>query len=133
MDLFTTFATDEKLEVEGRWVPFDDKTSFKIAREHNKAFAKLFQREYNANSHALKAKGPAAEALADSLMCRVLARTVLVDWKGPVKLNGEDLGAYSVEGAEKALALKDFKAWVQAQAADIAAFKVHQDDEDAKN
>ena len=133
MDLFKTFATDEKLEVEGRWVPFDDKTSFKIARAYNKHFSRLFQRKYESNKHALKAKGPEAEALADSIMCEVMAKTILVDWKGPVSIKGEDLGAYSEAGAQKALQLKEFRAWVNAQADDTAAFKVEQDDEDSKN
>ena len=133
MDLFKTFATDEKLEVEGRWVPFDSKTSFKIARAYNKHFNRLFQRMYDANKHALKAKGPEAEALADSIMCEVMAKTILVDWKGPVLIKGEDLGAYSAAGAQKALQIKEFRAWVNAQADDTAAFKVEQDEEDEKN
>lgn len=133
MDLFTTFATDEKLEIEGRWVPFDNKTSFKIARAYNKHFSRLFQRMYESNKHALKAKGPEAEELADKIMCEVMAKTILVDWKGPVSIKGEDLGVYSAEGAQKALKLKEFRAWVNAQADDTAAFKVEQEDEDAKN
>ena len=133
MDLFKTFATDEKLEVEGRWVQFDSNTSFKIARAYNKHFSRLFQRMYESNKHALKAKGEEAETLADNIMCEVMAKTILVDWKGPVSIKGEDIGAYSVSGAEKALKLKEFRAWVNSQADDTAAFKVDQEEEDSKN
>jgi hypothetical protein len=133
MDLFDTFATDEKLELEGRWVPFNDKTSFKIARAYNKHFARMFQREYKANRIAIEAKGEAAEKLAEDVMCRVMAKTILLDWKGPVSIKGEDLGNYTVEGAAKALALKEFRAWIQERADDTAAFKAVQDEEDAKN
>lgn len=133
MDLFSTFATDEKLEIEGRWVPFDTNTSFKIARSYNKHFSRLFTRLYNANKVAIQSKGEQAEALADKVMCEVMAKTILLDWKGPVKIKGEDLGAYSVEGAQKALALKGFREWIQNQADDVSSYKVEQDAEDAKN
>lgn len=133
MDLFSTFATDEKLEIEGRWVPFDGETSFKVARSYNKHFSRLFQRLYNANKVAIQAKGEQAETLADNVMCETMAKTILLDWKGPVKIKGEDLGAYSVASAQKALKLKGFREWVQAQADDVAAYKAEQDSEDAKN
>ncbi len=133
MDLFSTFATDEQLEIEGRWVPFDNNTSFKIARAYNKHFNRLFQRMYNANKVAIQAKGDKAEELADNIMCEVMAKTVLLDWQGPVKIKGEDLGSYSVEGAKKALKLKGFREWVQSHADDAAAFKIEQEGEDSKN
>jgi hypothetical protein len=133
MDLFKTFATDEKLEIEGRWVPFNDKTSFKIARAYNKHFSRMFQREFKANKLAIEAKGDMAESIADDVMCRVMSKTVLLDWKGPVSINGEDLSKYSQENAFKALKLKEFRAWVNQHADDAAAFKIHQDEEDAKN
>lgn len=133
MDLFSTFATDEKLEIEGRWVPFDNETSFKIARAYNKHFSRLFQRLYAANKLAIQAKGDKAEEVAKNVMCEAMAKTILLDWKGPVKIKGEDLGAYSPAGAQKALALNGFREWVQAQADDTAAYKVEQDEEDEKN
>lgn len=133
MDLFKTFATDEQLEIEGRWVPFNDKTSFKIARAYNKQFSRMFQREFKANKLALEAKGASAENLADDIMCNVMAKTILLDWKGPLSINGEDLSKYSQDNAVKALKLKEFRAWVNQHADDSAAFKVHQDEEDEKN
>lgn len=133
MDIFDHFATDEALEVEGRWVEFDDKTSFKIARANNKAFARLFTREYNRNKVALTAKGEAAEKLATQLMIDTMAKAILVDWKGPVKLKGEDLSTYSEDSAKRALAHKEFRNWVQAQADDFEAYKAKQDEDEAKN
>lgn len=133
MDLFSTFATDEKLEIEGRWVPFDTKTSFKIARAYNKHFSRLFTRLYNSNKLAIQSKGKEAEELSERIMCEVMAKTILLDWKGPVAIKGEDLGTYSVEAAQKALMLKGFREWVQAQADEVSAYKVEQDEEDSKN
>lgn len=133
MDLFTEFATNENLEVEGRWVPLNKETSFKIARYGNKNFSRLFSRLYGKNKMVIDGKGEAAEAKADEVMVEVLAKTILVDWKGPVKIQGVDLGEYSVEGAKKALALKEFRNWVRTQADDFEAYKAAQEEEDAKN
>lgn len=133
MDIYSHFGTDEKLEIEGRWVEFDDKTSFKIARANNKAFARLFTREYERNRIALTSKGENAEKAAEKLMIDTMAKTILVDWKGPVKLQGEDLSVYSEDNAKLVLAHKEFRKWVQAQADDFEAYKAVQADEEAKN
>ena len=70
MDLFKTFATDEQLEIEGRWVPFNADTSFKIARAYNKQFSRMFQREFKANRLALEAKG----VMSNSKRCESTSR-----------------------------------------------------------
>lgn len=133
MDIFAEFATDKNAEVEGRWVQLGPETHFRIARSGNEAFRKLFNRLYKQNKVALESKGAAADAKSDEVMIQSFSKTILVDWKGPVKFKGEDLGAYSVEKAAKLLGVKDFMAWVRAQAEDFESFKVEQDAEDAKN
>jgi len=133
MDIFTEFATDEKLEVEGRWVPYDDKTSFKIARANNPQFLKVFNDTQRKNRHALRAKGPAADELSKRLLIDILATTILVDWKGPVAIKGEDLGPYSVDAAKKALASKGFRVWVAEQSEDESGYKLDESEEAVKN
>jgi len=133
MDIFKTFATDAKLEIEGRWIEFDGETSFKIARAYNKNHSRLFQKEYKLNKVLLESKTPAAEEKLEKIYIECMAKAVLVDWKGSVELNGEDLGKYSVENAIKILKLKDFREWVEEQAKDLANYKACQDSEDEKN
>jgi len=133
MDIFKTFATDEKLEIEGRWVEFDGETSFKIARAYNKNFSRLFQKEYKLNKALLDSKAPAAEKKLEEVFVECMAKAVLIDWKGPVSMKGEDLGKYSVENAIKILKVKEFREWVEEQAKDMAGYKAYQDSEDEKN
>lgn len=133
MDLFNEFATDENLETDGRWVPYNTKTSFKIARYGNKNFGRLFSRLYGKNKATIDGKGEAAEAKADEVMVEVLAKTILVGWQGPVKIQGVDLGEYSVDGAKKALSIKEFRQWVRAQSEDVEKYKAVQEEEDEKN
>jgi hypothetical protein len=133
MDLFKAFATDDKLEVEGRWVSFDPETKFKIARANNKFYSRLLSRLYNKHKVLLESKGDAAEAKSDEILIEVMAKTVLLDWSGPVMINGKDLSTYSLDNAKKALAIKDFRRWVSAQSEDFDSFKAVQEAEDEKN
>lgn len=133
MDLFNEFATDEKREIEGRWVPLSAETKFKIARNYNPEYNKLFTRLFERNKVVLNSKGKVAEDKSEEVMLEVLAKTVLLDWEGPVLIQGENLGAYTVEGAKKALKLKEFRKWVVAQADDFQAFKAVQEAEDVGN
>lgn len=133
MDVFKEFATDQQLEVEGRWVPYDEKTKFKIARIGNNAYSRLFQRLYKQHRMLLEGKGQAAEAKSDEVMAEVYGKTILVGWEGPVSLNGVDMSNYSQEHSQKLCAIKDFRRWVQGHAEDLEAFKAVQDEADAKN
>ena len=133
MDVYSDFATDEALEVEGRWVSYDTKTKFKIARVGNDAYTRLFGRLYKANKVMLESKGPAAKAKSDEVMAEVFGKTILVDWSGPVSLNGVDMPTYSQANAQKLCAVKDFRRWVSEQAEDMDAYKATQVEEDAKD
>lgn len=132
MDIFNEFATDTKKEEEGRWVDYDDKTAFLIARSGNKNFARVFTRAYNQNKSLLNSKNDTAEAKANEVLAEVMAETILLGWKGPVKLKGEEL-AYSAQNAKKLLVIKDFRAWVQGHADDFSGFKAAEEAEEAKN
>lgn len=133
MDIFEQFASDEALEVEGRWVDYAPGIRFKIARSGNKHFGRLFSREYGKNKMILEGKGEAAEAKSDELLAKVYAKTILVGWEGPIKFQGEDFSKYTEERAEKMLKLKDFRRWVSAQSEDFEAYKAVQEAADAKN
>jgi metal-dependent amidase/aminoacylase/carboxypeptidase family protein len=133
MDAFNEFAINENLALDGRWVDYDTKTSFKIAQSNNMNYAKAFAAAYRKNATAMKSKDKAAEELARKMFATVGAKHLLKDWRGPVSIAGEDLGAYSEEGAEKLLMIQGFARWVDEQAADPTAYKAVQDEEDAKN
>ncbi len=132
LDIFSTFAVDEKAETEGRWVEYGNGVSFLVARANNNNYNRLLSSLYKRNKVALEAKGDAATALNDNLMVEVLAKTILLGWKGDIALKGEKL-EYSVENAKKILAHKDFRRYISNLSEDFEAFKVEQEAEDAKN
>jgi hypothetical protein len=125
-DFFKQFASDEKMEIEGRWVDHDTETSFLVARSGNKHFNRLFTKLYQKNKVVLESKGDAAEAKSDEIMIETFAKTILLGWKGKVEFDGKDL-SYSVENAKKLLALKDFRRVIASYADDFDSFKVVQE------
>ncbi len=125
-DFFKQFASDEKMEIEGRWVEHDPETSFLVARSGNKHFNRLFSKLYQKNKVLLESKGDAAEAKSDEIMVETFAKTILLGWKGKVEFNGQDL-PYNVENAKKLLSLKDFRRVIASYADDFDSFKAVQD------
>lgn len=130
MDIFATYATNEDLEVQGTWAEIGD-AKFLIARSGNRAYAKLFTREYEKNKRALDRKDDAADALAEKMMVSVVAKTILLGWEG-VKYQGQDL-SYSYENAKMLLQHREFRREIMALADDFSLFKAVQAEEDEKN
>lgn len=130
MDIFATYAVNEDLENNGTWVEMGD-ARFLVARAGNKAYSKLFTREYERNQRALDRKDAAADELADKMMAKVIAKTILLGWEN-VKFKGEPL-EYSVANAEMLLAFRDFRRDVMKMADDFDAYKAVKAEEDEKN
>jgi hypothetical protein len=132
LDIFSTFAVDEKAEQDGRWVEYGSGVSFLVARAGNAKYNRLLASMYKRNKVALESKGEAAEALNESLMGEVMAKTILLGWKGHVAIKGEKLD-YSTENAKRLLAIKDFRRYISSVSEDFESFKAEQEAEDAKN
>jgi hypothetical protein len=132
VDIFSAFAVDEKAELEGRWVEYGDGVSFLVARSGNSKYNRLLSSQYKRNKVALEAKGAAAEALSDALMVEVMAKTILLDWKGELTLKGEKL-EYNLENAKRVLAFKDFRRYISSLSEDFESFKAEQEEDEAKN
>jgi hypothetical protein len=107
-DIFSNFATDEVLEVEGKWFPLGKSARIKVARtgndRYNAEFKKLLE-QYQAD---LSDGGPAAEALAAKIITEVQGKPV----------------PYSVEMAKTFLGVKDFRKRVTALADSFENFRV---------
>lgn len=126
MDIFASFATDEKKEVDGAWfdVPGGD-ARIKVARANNPRFSAAVVKTYEKWKNA--PKGEAATKQQDEEYNRLLAQYVLLDWEN-VSFKGSPL-PYSVANAEKLLSIKDFRALVQKFADEIDAYRVEVSEE----
>lgn len=132
MDL-SNFKTDNKLEEEGSWVQVGKDAKIKVARIRNKKYLKLFKRLAAPYKSSIR-KGSLEDSVADDILNKCIAETVLLDWKG-LSVEGSEL-EYSSEEAYKILSnpeYKDFKDMVVEIADDMEVFKNNEEEEDIKN
>lgn len=124
MDIYTSFATDETLENEGKWFPLSKTASVKVARAGNTRYVEMLRaRMKEAQLDMLS--GKEADELAESILVDVMAETVLLGWKD-LKLQGVDMPV-SVANARKLLAIKDFRRKVAGFSENFDAFRVKEE------
>ena len=132
MDL-RKFASNATKEREGVWIDLDETTKVKIARMDNPAFKKAMQRELGPYKQAVRS-GTLSEQQSEKIMAKVLAETILVDWKGMTE-EGKEL-AYSVDEAQRILSaphLQDFRKMVVSFSEDAALFREAELEDAEKN
>lgn len=137
MDFFATYSTDNKLEQEGKWFDWGGGIELLIARGNNAKFTRMINKQYEAHKHTLDLKDTpdqiaAAEDRSHKIMAYVMARSVLLGWKGNVTYGGELL-TYTTESAEKLLLLKEFQKEVARKADDYRNFRIKTEEEDLGN
>lgn len=133
MDLFKNFATDPAKEAEGVWEEYDETASFLIARQNNKAYDRMMAARVKPHERLLKQTSEASEKKSDEIIIEVMAKTILLGWRGTFEWDGKPVGEYSVEKAKQMLAVKDFRQWVSEVSRDVNRFKVEAEEEEAKN
>ena len=122
MDIFTTFATDAKLEVEGRWCQLSSDAKVLVARAGNPNFVDLMRKTLKRHAVNLDIKTKENNELVERLVQEVMADTILLDWEG-LSFKGEPL-KYSRENARKLLAIKDFRTKINELAEEGSAFLI---------
>lgn len=137
MDLFAAFATDPKLEEEGRWVRIggtDEKpTEILVARTGTRRYKRVMAQQYESHKTLLEGKDKvAANDKVDQMVRHALASCVLLGWKN-VEYKGNGALPYSYENAHMLLGHRDFQDVVTKEADNFQAYKVEQDEADAKN
>jgi hypothetical protein len=127
MDIFAAFATDEKLEVEGKWFPLSKTASVLVARSGNPDYIKQLRAKMKDAQLDLSG-GDEADQVAEEIMIDVMAETVLKGWKG-IKDKAGAAVPYSVEQARTYLRVKDFRKKVSGFSESFEAFRVKAEEE----
>jgi hypothetical protein len=130
IDLFKEFATNVAAEEQGAWEEYAEGVEFLIARANNKTYARLLNRAVEKNKRLLDAKNDAAEAKSQEIIIDVMAKSILLGWRGSFEWAGKPVGEYSVDMAKTMLAVKDFRRWVAEKSEDIDRFKDKEQEED---
>jgi hypothetical protein len=127
MDIFATFATDEKLEVEGRWFDLSKTAKVRVARSGNPQYIKLLRKKLDEKRIDLDSQGDEANDVAEKLMIDVMADTILMGWEG-LEFRGKPM-EYSRLNARLLLQVKDFRKKVSGFSESFEAFKVKAQEE----
>lgn len=107
MDIFELFATDSKLETEGRWVNIGKDAKVLVARSGNDKFNARMKYLLKKNGVDLQDNSRENLDLVEKLFLDATAEAVLLGWEG-LTYQREPL-TYSKENALKLLAVKDFR------------------------
>lgn len=92
-DLDKVFSVDEELSEEGVWVILDEESALKVTRLGNKKFKKEVSKLSSNNKVVVQY----FDELPKEALIRVVAKTVLIDWKG-IKCKGKVI-EYSFDNA----------------------------------
>lgn len=98
MSFLTKYKTDKTAEVTGVWVEVDNGVSFKIARLNNEKAREMrrsLEKPYR-NFQTIP------DSKSEEILRKVIAHTVLLDWKGLTDENDLPL-TYSPEAVERLL------------------------------
>lgn len=121
MDIIAAFATDEKLETEGKWFPLSKTAKVLVARSGNDKFVELLRKKMKEAQLDLTS-GEEAEALAEEILIDVMSKTVLLGWEGITEA-GKTV-AYSHDKAREYLAVKEFRRKVSALSENFEAYRL---------
>lgn len=103
MDFDKTYPkSDDDKSVNGVWHPLSTTFEVRVARANNPRFQEMTKRVMRPHRVAAQ-RGTLADDLIAQLVSKVMARTILLDWKGSATFAGKPVGAYSHERAEELL------------------------------
>jgi len=120
----SAFITDQRKENEGVWVPLGAGAQVLVARVGNEKYKQSFLRHSKPHRTQLRT-GNLEEDAAQKLLNKVMAETVLLDWKGLEDDDGNDI-LYSTEKAEELLAIKDFRETIEEIANTRELYRQHE-------
>lgn len=134
MDFKKAYGTNKSLEKEGVWVPLDESSKIKVAREGNENYFNALQRlvkELGFSQFQISKGKIPSDVMAD-IVLRAMGEAILVDWEGmtdddkPVKYSAKS----SYEMLKK---YPDFADDVLALAKNISLFQKEVEDAEIKN
>lgn len=124
MDIFSSFATDEALETEGKWFPLSKTAKIKVARSGNPKYVELLRSKMKESQLELTS-GKEADDIAEAILIDVMAESILLDWEG-LTFKGK-AAPVNQANAKKFLAVKDFRKKVAALSENFDSFRVKEE------
>jgi len=131
MDIKKAFATDKEKEKNGVWLDVGPNCKTLIARVGNPNYLREFKRLTKVHTQSIR-RGIMEEEVADAILIKVMAKTILLDWEG-MEEDGEPI-PYSVDAAIRLLTMyKDFRDLISEISNTMDAYKVEVEEDSEKN
>lgn len=131
VDIFAEFATDERAEVDGVWVPYGN-GHLLIARADNAYYTEVYMNLYAQNRLVIESgQRELSNAKAKEINIQAMAEAILRGWKN-LAYKGQVI-EYSVDTAKMLLAHRDFRLWVATKAGEVNLYRNAQEDLEEKN
>lgn len=127
MDIFSSFATDEVAEAEGRWFPLSKTAKVLVARTGNANYIKALRQRMKDNQIDPEDNSEENEKLVTSLIVETMAETILLGWNG-LEYKGKPM-AYSKANAVTMLEVKDFRKRIGDIADKAESFRIKEETE----
>lgn len=122
MDIFNNYTSDPVKERNGVEIQIGQDAFVTIARAGGKAYSRLLTKLWGDSKYVLDRKDAEAEARSDEILIEVMAKTVLLGWRG-IKYKGDVL-PYSEENAKLLLAIPDFRTQISRFSEDFSRFQL---------
>lgn len=107
MDIFSTYATNEVDESEGRWFPLSKTAKVLVARTGNPNYLKALRERMKDNQVDSDDTSDENEKLVMGLIVETMAETILLGWKG-LEYKGKAMD-YTKANAVTLLEVKGFR------------------------
>lgn len=136
MDLKKEYGVSKELEIEGVWIAIDDDTEVKVARLGNKKYMNEIERLSVPHRRILNDKtgrnSTKKNAIANEIMCKVFARTIVLDWKNLLE-GGKEVEYSYTECLRMLTEYPDFKDVIATEAEDMDNFFAEEIEEVKEN
>lgn len=129
-DVFSEFATDSSLEINGTWRDLGKGARILVARANNREYGRLLNKLYDQHKEVLDREGEEADAKSAQIMGEVISKTILKGWEG-ISYKGAAM-TYSHENAQTLLVHDDFRALVMRKANEVDSYKMVQEADQGK-
>lgn len=132
LNIYKTFAANSDKEESGVEVEIGKDAYITVARSGNKKYSRMLTKAFESNKYTLDRKDAAADAKAEAIIIDIMAKTILLGWRGLLDQDDKDM-PYTFEKAKEMLAIKDFRMLVSKQSEDFSRFRQVTEEADSKN
>ena len=121
----TKIATDPAKEANGVWRDYKDGSQLLIARTGNPNYRSMLKRLVKSQRSVIDNDDDLADKVGDKIFAKVMAETILLDWRGIAGPDGTELKYTSALGTEVLSdpANRDFREAVKNYADDAEAYR----------